>query len=227
VLRAGGLTNKAYLYGSQFNRESTRVLQQQRIDEYIRRVGIDAGRGSLALSASSTGNGTQNAAAASVAERDLIARLKQIRATGRIVLNFQSNSVKIDDIPAIGLENGDHFIVPSAPATINVVGAVYDQNSFLYHTGGTAGRYLRMAGGADRDADSRRTFVIRADGSVVAHESVKGPWGNTFKDLKLYPGDTIVVPDKVLRPTALRAFLDWSQIFSQLAFGVAAINVLQ
>lgn len=83
-----------------------------------------------------------------------------------------------------------------------------------------------MAGGPDRDADSKRTFVIRADGSVVAHNSVKGPWGNTFNTLRLNPGDTIVVPDKVLRPTALRGLLDWSQLFSQFALGVAAIQLL-
>jgi hypothetical protein len=34
------------------------------------------------------------------------------------------------------------------------------------------------------------------------------------------------VPDKTLRPTALRQWLDWTQIFSQLAIGAAAINVL-
>jgi protein involved in polysaccharide export with SLBB domain len=226
VRRAGGFTNKAYLYGSEFDRESTRVLQQQRIDEYIRRVGIDSGRGTLALTASSTSSSAVNTAGAATAERDLIDRLKQIRATGRVVLNFQSTSSSIDDVPEISLENGDRFTVPPVPATINVVGAVYDQNSFLYHARGSAGSYLRMAGGPDRDADWRRTFVIRADGSVVAHNSVKGPWGNTFNDLKLNPGDTIVVPDKVLRPTALRGFLDWSQLFSQLALGVAAIQLL-
>jgi len=35
------------------------------------------------------------------------------------------------------------------------------------------------------------------------------------------------VPDKTLRPTALRGVLDWTQIFSQLAIGAAAIQVLQ
>jgi hypothetical protein len=86
---------------------------------------------------------------------------------------------------------------------------------------------MRMAGGPDRDADWRHTFVIRADGSVVSRTTVKGPWGNTFKDLKLNPGDTIVVPDKTLRPTALRGLLDWTQIFSQLAIGAAAVEVLR
>ena len=84
-----------------------------------------------------------------------------------------------------------------------------------------------MAGGPDRNADFRRTFVIRADGSVISRDAVKGPWGNTFKALRLNPGDTIVVPDKTIRPTALRGLLDWTQIFSQLAIGAAAVEVLR
>ena len=229
VLRAGGFTNKAYLYGSEFDRESTRVLQQQRIDEYVRRVDLDASRGTLALTASATTSpGTvANTSAATAAEQQLLLRLKEIRATGRVVLNFQPDRAAVDDVPMIALENGDRFTVPPAPATVNVVGAVYDQNSFLFHNGSSAGHYLRIAGGPDRDADWHHTFVIRADGSVLSREAVKGPWGNSFKNLKLNPGDTIVVPDKTLRPTALRGLLDWTQIFSQLAIGAAAVEVLR
>jgi protein involved in polysaccharide export with SLBB domain len=226
VRRAGGISPKAYLYGSEFDRESTRILQQQRIDEYIRRVDLDSNRGTLALTASSTGD-VANATAAAAAEQGLITRLRQLRATGRIVLHFRSDSSDLDEIPDVALENGDRFSVPPVPATINVVGAVYNQNSFLFETHASAGRYLLMAGGPDRDADWRLSFVIRADGSVISRESVKGLWGNEFKDLRLNPGDTMVVPEKTLRPTALRGFLDWSQIFSQLAFGAAAINVLR
>ena len=229
VRRAGGLTPKAYLYGSEFDRESTRILQQQRIDEYVRRVDIDSSRGALAITASATSSqgNVANTAAASAAEQSLIARLRQLRATGRIVLHFRSDSADLNEIPAISLENGDRFAVPSAPATINVVGAVYNQNSFLYATRASAGAYLKMAGGPDRDADWHHTFVIRADGSVVSRESVKGLWGNDFKDMRLNPGDTMIVPEKTLRPTALRGLLDWTQIFSQLALGAAAVNVLR
>jgi protein involved in polysaccharide export with SLBB domain len=38
VERAGGLTPNAYLYGSEYTRESTRAMQQARIEEYVRRV---------------------------------------------------------------------------------------------------------------------------------------------------------------------------------------------
>jgi protein involved in polysaccharide export with SLBB domain len=91
------------------------------------------------------------------------------------------------------------------------------------------GQYLKLAGGATRNADSRHSFVIRADGSVVSRSADKGYslWsGGSFDQLRLNPGDTIVVPDKTLRPTALRNVLDWTQVFSQLALGAAAINVL-
>ena len=227
VRKAGGFTPNAYLYGSEFTRESTRMLQQQRLDEYVRTVDIEAEHGTQALAVA--GNSSSNNAdlsASRIAAQELVARLSQVRATGRIVLQLKPQSSSIDEVPAISLENGDHFIVPSVPATVSVVGAVYDQNAFLYQRSGEAARYIRLAGGATRNADWRHAFVIRADGSVVSREAVKTAWGNQFNQLRLNPGDTIVIPDKTLRPTALRNILDWSQIFSQLALGAAAINVL-
>ena len=228
VKRAGGLTNKAYLYGSEFTRESTRQLQQQRLDEYVRTVDLEAERGTLALTASAITT-SPNTNAAIDATRELITRLKQIRATGRVVLDVHPTSAGIDDIPAIGLEDGDRFTIPSAPATINVVGAVYDQNSFLYRPGVLAATYLKKAGGPDRDADWKHSFVIRADGSVISRASTsKNLWTSSgFDQLRLYPGDTIIVPEKTLRPTAIRGLLDWSNIFGQLALGAAAINILR
>jgi protein involved in polysaccharide export with SLBB domain len=229
VRRAGGFTQKAYLYGAEFTRESTRLLQQQRIDEYARTMSLDAQRGTQALAMSSTSSaGAADVAASRLAAQDISTRLSQIRATGRIVLNFRPDSASIEDVPALNLENGDRFLVSFTPETINVVGAVYDQNSFLFDRGQPVARYLQLAGGPDRNADRRHSFVIRADGSVVSREATKGTgaWPNSFSKLRLNPGDTIVVPEKTLRPNGLRGLIDWTQIFSQLALGAAAINVL-
>lgn len=230
VTRAGGFTNKAYLYGSEFTRESTRVLQQQRLDEYVRNVNAEAQRGTqaLAVSGAATGAGAAEVEASRSAAQELVTRLSQIRATGRIVLKLKPASSSIDDVPAMSLENGDRFVVPFAPSTVNVVGAVYDQNSFLFESGRTTAYYLKLAGGPNRNADSHRDFIIRADGSVVSRAALNnlGFRSNSFNDVRLNPGDTIVVPDKVLRPTALRGVMDWTQVFSQLALGAAAINVL-
>jgi protein involved in polysaccharide export with SLBB domain len=229
VRRAGGLTQSAYLYGSEFTRLSTRTVQQNRMDEYVQTLEMQMQRGNLALasSAASSAQDLASGAAAQASEQQLVTQLRQMRATGRIVLEMKPGSSGVDALPDIPLENGDHFIVPPVPASVNVVGGVFDQNSFLYQPERRAGDYLRLAGGMNRDADRKEAFVIRADGSVISRASVNGPWGNEFDRLHMNPGDTIVVPEKSFRPGALRGFLDWSQLFSQFALGAAALSVIQ
>ena len=69
-------------------------------------------------------------------------------------------------------------------------------------------------------------FVVRADGSVVSHGPNAVLFAKGFDALPMYPGDTLVVPTYVKKPTFVRNLMDWSQIFSNLALGAAAINVL-
>jgi protein involved in polysaccharide export with SLBB domain len=227
INRAGGLMPGAYVYGSEFTRESTRVLQQQRIDEYVQNLELEIQRGSIAGVASSVSAQDVAAAnAASTSSRELLYRLHQIRATGRIVMQVSPDSVGVDSLPDLSLEDGDTFTVPPAPATVNVVGAVYDQNSFMFTPNRRVGDYLKIAGGPGRDADKKHMFIIRADGSVISKTTASGVWGNTFEAARMNPGDTVVVPEKTFRPTALRGLLDWSQLFSQLALGVAAVSVI-
>jgi protein involved in polysaccharide export with SLBB domain len=229
VERAGGLSPDAYLYGSVFTRESTRILQQRRIDEAAHEMALDMQRNNLALAANpvSGSNSAAGIAAAEASERELLAQLQQIRANGRIVFPFRPDSAGVGVIPDIKLENGDTFLAPSIPSTINVLGAVYNQNSFIYHSGSEVRPFLDLAGGPNASADQHREFIVRANGAVVARTVVKGVWGNEFFHLRLYPGDTIIVPEKTIKQSVLRSFLDWTQIFSQLALGAAAINVLK
>lgn len=228
VERAGGLTPNAFLYGSEFTRESTRAVQQARLDEYVQNLDMRIQRSNLAISASpvSSAQDIASGSAAQASARELINRLRQIRATGRIVLPFKPDNGGTGVLPDIALEDGDRFVIPHVPASINVVGAVNDQNSFLYARGRRIRSYLLQAGGLTKDADRGRSFIIRADGEVVSYESRKGLWGNQFLDLQVYPGDTLVFPEKSLGPSFMRGFLNWSQLFSQLALGAAAINVL-
>jgi protein involved in polysaccharide export with SLBB domain len=228
VERAGGLTENADLYGSEFTRASTRAMQQARIDEYVQSLNLDIQRSTLALEAQPVASAADLAsgAAAASGERALLASLRQIRATGRVVLEFKPDSNGTVSVPAIALEDGDSFTVPPVPATVNVVGAVYDQNSFLYAQGRRVGTYLHLAGGPSKNADRKHAFVIRADGEVVSYEMSKSAWGNEFDELHINPGDTIVVPEKTLKPSVLRGVLDWSQFFSQFALGAAALSII-
>src|SRR6266567_4715096 len=228
VERAGGLSPNAYLYGSVFARESTRILQQRRIDEAVHQMALDMQRGTLALAANPVSNAGDVAGinAAQASQRELLAQLQQVRANGRIVFQFKPDSAGITTIPDIKMENGDTFMVPSVPSTINVLGAVYNQNSFIYRSGSEVQSFLDLAGGPNSNADRKREFVIRANGAVLSRTVVKGVWGNEFYHLHLYPGDTIIVPERTIKPSALRGLIDWTQIFSGLALGAAAVNIL-
>lgn len=228
VERAGGFTPNAYLYGSEFTRESTRALQQARIDEYVRDLTLQMQRSTLNMAAASAGSPQVLASgtAAQSTEQDLLANLRRIRATGRIVLNLEPDSKGVAHIPDITLEDGDRFIVPQVPVTVNVVGAVYDQNSFLYGRGEHAGQYLKLAGGATKSADQKHEFIIRADGEVVSRNTNESIWGNSFDNLHMNPGDTIVIPEKTFKPSAMVGMMNWSQLFSQFALGAAMVGVL-
>jgi protein involved in polysaccharide export with SLBB domain len=227
IQRAGGFTPNAYLFGSELTRESTRVIQQQRVDDYVAQLELEIDRAGARSAAGAISPQDQAAASASLSSTQLlISRLRQLRATGRIVLNIPPGATGPMDLPNISLEDGDRFIVPTRPSSINVVGAVYDQNSFLFDAHRRVKGYLQEAGGANRDADAKHAFLIRADGSVISRDATGSAWGNTFDQTRLDPGDTIVVPEKVYHGSNARNLINYSQIFSSLAFGATALVFL-
>ena len=225
VRRAGGLTKRAYLFGASFTRESARVMQQQRLDEYVTSLSIQIERSSAQRTLSSV---SPTALTPNVTgERDLIQQLRGMRATGRIVLEFTPTSTGQQSIPPTPLENGDTFSVPSRPIVVSVVGAVHGQNVFLYQPERRVGDYLQLAGRPTRIADRKHEFIIRADGSIVSRETSAALWSDHFESDAVNPGDTIVVPEKPIKPSTLRDVIDWSQVFSQFAIGAAAIEVIK
>jgi hypothetical protein len=107
-----------------------------------------------------------------------------------------------------------------------VIGAVYDPHTFLFHAGAKAGEYLRLAGSVTRDADERRVFVLRADGSVANRYSDPGPFGHGFNSLALHPGDSVVVPEKSVRLSAAGKALAWTAALSQSSLTALEVNAL-
>jgi polysaccharide export outer membrane protein len=225
VERAGGLSNKAYLYGSNFSRESARVLQQQRFDEYIAQLSTDMSRAAAVRTASSSTGIADPTALAQ--QRSIIQQLRTLRATGRVVLEFAPASTGVGSIPKVPLENGDTFRVPSRPNTVSVVGAVYGQNVFLFNDKRRLEDYVSLAGKPNRIADRKHAFIIRADGSVFSRERAQGFISNNFESARINPGDSIVIPEKMIKPSALRNLIDFSQILTSFGLAAAAINVIR
>ncbi len=220
--RAGGFTPDAYLFGSEFTRESTKRVQQQRLNEYADSVQAQISAQAAASSAQAISDQDSAATkAASDQASQVVARLRSVQPIGRIVLEVKPDSRGIDAVPDLPLEDGDRFVVPRIPSTVAVEGQVYSANAFVFVRGRRERDYLKQAGGPDRNADKKRVFILRADGSVFSRQ-----YGNV-DHANMFPGDTIVVPPNFTHRALLRDLVDVSNVIGGLGIGIAAIDVLK
>lgn len=227
VARAGGLTPNAYLFASQFNRESVRASQQQKLEEMADRMAEDIERNLASKSQTALSKEeVEGAKAQAVGQRALLERLRRARATGRIVLDLSPDKTRLEDIPEVVLEDGDRFIVPPQVSTVSVMGMVYNENAFMYRPGKDVSDYLEQAGGPTRDADESRIYILRADGSVQSAQNTSYLFGG-ITGQNLMPGDTVIVPELLDKFSLTRELKDWAQIFYQFALGVGAIHLLR
>jgi protein involved in polysaccharide export with SLBB domain len=222
---AGGLTPNAYVYGTEFTRESVRVAQQQSYDRALRDMETEFARASAtqrAISADEAATFEQRSTATS----RLIDKLRQVRPTGRIVLQLAPEASTIPDLP---IEDGDRVYVPARPTTVSVFGSVFNSGAFLLEPGKTLGEFLDLAGGPTRGSDPGATFVLRPNGSVLSQlqrSSFFGLVGGVTK-VKAEPGDTVFVPEMMNKTTWVQDLKEWTQILYQFGIGAAALKTLQ
>ncbi|MDA9045014.1 SLBB domain-containing protein [Gammaproteobacteria bacterium] len=139
---------------------------------------------------------------------------------GRIAGNFVPESPS--SINTI-LFDGDSIIVPKNPNVITVLGAVINPLSFEYQSNTSIKMAIESSGGYGEVANKRGVYVIRANGLIEKSSR------NIFvKSIKLNPGDTVVVPRKIITNNlGLDALLPVTQIMSDLAFSAAALENLK
>jgi protein involved in polysaccharide export with SLBB domain len=222
--RAGGLVPDAYVYGSRFTRESARIAQQKSLDELAHSMEVQIRQSAISVAASSQSGDLPQMQAA---QQAIIAQLRNTRASGRVALPLKPTDKNLNDFPDMVLEDGDRLSIPHTPSTVSVVGDVYNPGSFIFEPRTSTGTYLEMAGKGKPQSDLHHAFVLRANGVVVAANSVNGVFtGTKFDRLRLYPGDQIVVPYKLPTGAFVRGLRDWTQISSQLAITAAALAVI-
>ncbi len=227
VRRSGGLSSHAYLFGSELHRESALKAQKKQLAQMVERMQRELGEQSGATSPGIAPEDRTEERLRTQEQRDFINKLAQVQPTGRMVLELKPTDSTTEDVPAMALEDGDKFFVPAKLDTIEVFGAVYNENAFRFKPRKLVPEYVNNAGGVTRGADKGHEFVIRADGTVISRQQHRGFLSSGFETMKLMPGDAIVVPQRFRTTGVLRSFRDWTQIFSQLALGSAAIGVLR
>jgi polysaccharide biosynthesis/export protein len=225
VVRVGGITSHAYVFGAEFTRESTRRNQEERLKQAVDQLEQDLQRAAVTraqnvVSAEEAATLRQE----TEAQRALVGRLRSLKPSGRIVLELPA-SAALAHLPEIELEDGDRIFIPRQPSQVSVFGTVFNESSFLYSPDKTVNDYLGLAGGPRKQADKSSIYVLRADGSVVSARQ-SGFLSASLGGVRLMPGDAIVVPEDFERTTWVRDLKDWTQILYQFALGAAAIKVL-
>jgi protein involved in polysaccharide export with SLBB domain len=221
IQRVGGLTDKAYVYGTVFSRRSAQANQQKAMNTAIEKLERDLSLQSLTRAAS-TDNASQ-AAQASQASQQFVNQLKSIKASGRIAMDIPAVA-NLSDLPDIEIEDGDTLYIPSKPSTVSIIGAVHNENTVLHVANKPLKQYLSQAGDLTPTADSDNIYVLRANGSVV--RKTNGWLGWLGSEVATHPGDTIVVPENINRFDTLNNYKNWASVFSQFALGVASLKVL-
>jgi hypothetical protein len=140
-------------------------------------------------------------------------------------MNFTADAARVI-LPEVRIQNGDRFVVPSRPDFVYVFGSVNTESALLFKQGQNVADYLKVAG-MSRGSDHDGVILMRADGSALTSTG----WFGSVMDVRVMPGDSIVLPEKIDRESAWSAVFrntkDISQILYQLGLGAAAYKTLR
>ncbi len=204
----GEFKSEAFLKGIIFTRESVRNRQR----ESIQKSREDLNKALL----TSTQKG-ENIGDLSIIQA--LSNTIELENLGRIAGDFSPQSLSSSKTILL---DGDIITVPRNPNTINVLGEVLNPIAFEYKERISVRSAINNSGGYQDYADKRKVYVIKANGIIEKANR------NIFtRNVKLEPGDTIVVPRKIITNNpGLDALLPVTQILSDLAFSAAAIESL-
>ncbi|RIW11778.1 SLBB domain-containing protein [Vibrio harveyi] len=215
LVRAGGLTEFAHPQGAIFTREALRLQEQKLLNQYAADM--------RAETAKKTFRADSNMGSV-ISDPDktlkFVEEASRSKALGRMVV--QLNRILKDERSAdFMLEDGDFLFVPTFRNTVSIMGEVQVPITYLLDNKLDVDDYLNKAGGAKKQADEDRIFVVRADGSVYKPRA--GYWfGNNHEELKA--GDTIVVPIDTDYRDALSTWTAATQILYQTGVAINALK---
>ena len=228
LVKAGGLTEDAYLFGTRLERKSIQQKQEEqykRALEQAERLLLAATNANMASALNAAD--AANAQAQASNQQLYLERLKARKPDGRVVLEVNPKAATIAEVPPLVLEDGDSISIPALPGEVGIFGSVYSQGAFAYQKGRTVFDYLDLAGGAAKSADDGSIFVLRANGTVDSAQQGWIPFVSGLYGRNALPGDVIYVPEDFERISFMKGLLDISQIFYQVGLGAAAINAIQ
>jgi protein involved in polysaccharide export with SLBB domain len=223
--RSGGFTSQAYPYGAVLARREVRDIETKAQTELVQRLKDEQ----VHINALPEGDADQkNAKLTVIAQtQTTLQQLETTSPIGRVVIHIPAEMKKFANSAAdITLRDGDQLFIPKKANYVLVQGQVFNPTAVSYVPGRDAKWYLLQAGGVTQIADKGATFVVRADGSVLAAKNNSGFWSGDPMKTVLKPGDSIIVPEKALRvgPRNWTTLIQTAQVASSIALTVAYIH---
>ena len=219
---AGDLTLNAYGFATEFNRESVRASQQENYDRAQRDLETDFARNTSSHRGGTADEVSSEAASASTLAC-LLERLRELRLSGRIVLQLLEGGTRL---PNQELGDGDRVYSPGLTTTVGVFGSVLNAAGYLYLSGRTLVDYLRPADSQTKGGDEANTFVVRADGSVVSNRQ-SASWfgrGSELGAMAAEAGDNVFVPEEMNKTTFVQSAKDRALFLYQRGIGIAGMR---
>lgn len=216
LLRAGGLTDVAYPYGTVFLRKSAADIERQSYARAARDLENQVAAGITLI-------GSDKVPPTALA--DMQAFLYELRNTtplGRITVTADPALLASSPSHDILLESGDVIYIPQRSSTVSVMGEVLQPGAFPAQANMSVKDYLNRAGGVSQLADDSLTFVVLPDGTA---RQANLSWLN-FDNPSIPPGSTIVVPRNAAILDTRQIILDITSIFRDLAVGAASLAVI-
>ncbi|MGD0276260.1 MAG: SLBB domain-containing protein [Syntrophales bacterium] len=226
--RVGGFTPEAYLRGAVFTRQSVKQLQQQGLEDMAKRLERDLMvQSSTVVSTALSAEEIKANELQAIQKRAFIESLKQLKATGRMMIRLANIRLLKGSEYDIELEEGDTLDIPQINKVINVLGSVMSPGSYVYLNNYTYKDYIDMAGGYTSYADASKTFVLKVDGSARRLDRGFLNWSDSGSRWEMAgfgqetkaiePGDVIIVPEQFDQIAWLRTVRDISQILMNTA----------
>jgi protein involved in polysaccharide export with SLBB domain len=215
IQQAGGLTSRAYVYGTKLTRVTVREQQRQGYNDALDQ--LETMLASAPLSADQWVTAGERESQLRAAN-SLLDKLRRTEPDGRLVLDMPFASAALPG--DLLMENNDTVVIPPRIDTVGVFGAVYRPASFLL--GGRPAKvrtFLDRAGGPTRFADRSNVFIVRANGDVLTRK--RGALRAT-----VYPGDVVFVPVKAQASSFWAKFRDITQVIFQLGLSAATVAAI-
>lgn len=217
IRRAGGFRPGAYPAGAVLERVQVKELAEKSRAELMRR--LEAGADLKIAAGTDAKDRLELLEAARHQQEQVLNNIKRHPASGRLVIRINADLNRwANTANDIEMRAGDVVTVPKRPNFVLINGQVYNPSAITYVPGRCAGWYLQQAGGPSELGNRKAVFIVRADGSVVGRSGAGGLWKAGVLSTILQPGDTVVVPERIITGTSVwKDLMSTAQVVSAVA----------